>query len=110
MPILQKIDSVQLRVDVQPQVVHELIELYKGDAVLIPEFICENDGLDDFIGDVGEDQEPEAHAKKGVDQFNLVIGSDISVADVGDGVYTPVDTVEILDLPVIIEDGGVGGS
>ena len=108
-PVLQEIDGVKLRTDLQSQVVHIMVELDQRDAVLIAKLIGEDDSADEFVGDVAEDHVAEALAEERVDNFEGVVGGDVPVADVGDGVDAPVDAVEVLDLPLVGDDGGVGG-
>jgi hypothetical protein len=64
--------------------------------------------LDDVVDHVAVDYEAEAHAEERVDCFRRVVRGNVAVADCGDCVESPIESIEVLDLPIVVEDWRIG--
>lgn len=58
------------------------------------------DNLDNVVRNVGVDDKSEAHHKNSIDGLLRVVGCDISITDCANCTDSPIQGVEILQMPV----------
>lgn len=68
---------------------------------------CPKDDFDDVVHHISIDDEPEAETEERVYGLLRVVGSDISVTDGRDCVDTPVQGIEVSDVPAVVHNWGV---
>ena len=106
-PLLQKVSNFILIFLLEFQFLHIAIKDDQIDSIKIPLLPEHNDGLDHIIHDVTVDHHPKAHPSQCIRSLYRVVGSNVSVTDLAHGIDPPVESVEILEAPWQVVDGGV---
>lgn len=107
-PLLEELDDFVLLVDGDLELGHVGIESSQVYSELVPVQVGPNYGLYDVVYDVTVDHRTDAHAGQGVGSCERVHGGDVSVADLANGVDSPVEGVEVLNSPPQFDDACPG--
>ena len=87
---------------------HEGVDDNQLVSIVFPHFFSPQNRLHNLVQDVAVNNKSHNKTDESIHNLNGVIGSNISIGNGSDSIDSPVDDVEVLNFPTLVDDVAEG--